>query len=148
MSNLNLLELNLRLVGFTMTAIALLHATFPKRFEWKSELTKLSLLNRQMFLVHCFFIALFLLLVGLLCLLTPQALTTHSFLALLVSGGLCVFWVCRLFVQFCIYDPSLWRNKHFETSVHITFAFIWLYYVITFGWTFVLQLSAHLSSRG
>ena len=35
-----------------MMLLAILHAGFYKRFNWKDELPKLSLLNKQIFYVH------------------------------------------------------------------------------------------------
>jgi len=131
------LDLHLRFIGLSLVFLALVHATFPKRFNWKDELCKLTLLNRQMFEVHCFFIALTLFLTGLLCLIFPDALTSRSELGLLVSAGLVIYWFCRLFCQFFIYHPSLWWGKGFETFVHVTFGLLWLYYVVIYGWIFL-----------
>ena len=134
------LDLHLRLIGLSLIFLALVHATFPMRFNWKDELPKLTLLNRQMFGVHCFFIALTLLLMGLLCLVFPDALTLRSQLGLLISAGFAIYWLCRLFCQFFVYHSSLWWRKGFETFVHITFGFLWLYYVVVFACVFLRQL--------
>lgn len=77
--------------------------------------------------VHTFFIALFIFLIGLLCLLSPQDLI-HTQLGKTISLGLGAFWAIRLFVQFFIYSRILWKGKRFETTVHILFSIIWLYF--------------------
>lgn len=38
-----------------------------------------------------------------------------------------MFWALRLFTQFFVYSPKLWRGKRFETVVHIAFSMLWTY---------------------
>ena len=59
-------EWHLRIAGALQILLALLHLAFPKRFQWKEELARLSPLNRQIFLVHTFFICVVLTLIGAL----------------------------------------------------------------------------------
>ena len=40
---------HLRLAGTGLVVLALLHAAFPRRFNWSKELPRLSLLNRQIY---------------------------------------------------------------------------------------------------
>jgi hypothetical protein len=56
----------LRIAGVSLVALGLLHGFFPKRFAWKEELARLSLLNRQIFYVHCAFLVMILVMMGLL----------------------------------------------------------------------------------
>ena len=56
----------LRLIGFFLVVLALLHAGFFRYFGWRREFAVVSLINRQMMYVHTFFIALAVLLMGLL----------------------------------------------------------------------------------
>ena len=128
---------HLKLVGALLIGLALAHLTFPKRFDWGNDLAKLQLLNRQMFWVHCFFLCLTLTLMGSLCLLWPQAFLEGGELRRLVSGGFAFFWFMRLLIQFFVYDPQLWRDKSFETVVHVVFGFLWSYFTLVFLWVFV-----------
>lgn len=105
--------------------LALAHAAFPKQFEWKKDLSSLSLINRQMMLVHTFFIALTVFLMGLLCLLSADELINTAF-GKKISLGLGIFWGARLFIQFFWYSPKLWKGKTFETTVHIVFSMLWV----------------------
>jgi uncharacterized Tic20 family protein len=62
------------------------------------ELARLSLLNWQISVVYANFIALVLVLTGLLCLMLPEtALLLPTALAKAVMTGLVVFWAARLF---------------------------------------------------
>ncbi len=127
-------ELVLRLTGASLIALAGLHFFLPKRFRWKEEMARVSLLNRQIFYVHCIFICLVLVLMGLLCLAAPGALTERTDLGGWVAAGFAFFWFCRLVCQWFVYDRVLWRGKRFETLMHWLFTALWLAYTAVFGW--------------
>jgi hypothetical protein len=135
------LETVLRVAGATLIALAALHLTFPARFRWKEEFARVSLINRQIFGVHCFFICLILVLMGLLCLVWPGSLVEPGRLGRLVSAGLAIFWGCRLAVQWFVYDPVHWRGKRFETAAHLGFSGLWLIYTMVFAWVFFRQIA-------
>lgn len=123
----------LEITGLLLIALALLHAAFPKRFDWKRDLASTSLLTRQIFYVHTFFVALVVFLMGLLCLTSARDLLDTA-LGKKITAGFCVFWCLRLLVQWFGYSPQLWRGKVFETAVHILFSAIWIYLTLLFGW--------------
>jgi hypothetical protein len=127
------LEWQLRFAGALQIALAAIHVTFPKRFRWNEELARLSLLNRQMFLVHTAFVCVVLLLFGTLSLLAPELLLDATPLARFVLGGIAAFWLLRLFVQWFVYDSSLWRGDRFNTLVHVAFTLMWAYLVLVYG---------------
>ena len=120
------MELHLKLIGFCLIALGLVHATFSKQFNWKQELSTLSIMNREMMHVHTFFIAFVLFLIGLLCLTSSKELLETA-LGKRISLGLGIFWVVRLYVQFFVYSSKIWRGKTFETIVHIIFCVFWAY---------------------
>jgi len=114
----------------------LVHAIFPKYFDWKKDLAGLKLANRQMMHVHTFFVALTVFLMGFLCLTSSHEITGTP-LGRKVALGLAVFWTARLFIQFFGYSPQLWKGKMFETTVHIAFSVFWAYVsavFITISW--------------
>lgn len=123
----------LRLTGMSLIALALAHVAFAKRLGWKDDFANVSLVNRQIFYVHCLFLCLTLILMGLLCLVWPETLLHASPLGRIVAGGLCLFWLCRLLAQWLVYDSRLWRGKRFETWVHVIFTGVWTYYTALFG---------------
>jgi hypothetical protein len=136
------LELALRLAGALQIALAAMHVVFPNRFDWKEELARLSLLNRQMFLVHTVFICVVLVLVGSLSLLAPHALLEPTPLSRLVLGGIAAFWGLRLVVQLFVYDTRLWRGNRFNTLVHVVFCVLWAYLVAVYAGAFLRQAGA------
>ncbi len=122
---------HLHIVGSLFTALALLHVGFPRYFKWREELAPLSLLHRQMMQVHTAFIALTVLLMGLLCLTSAIDLVSTP-LGRRICLLLGIFWTLRLFVQLFVYSTELWKGKPFETIVHIVFSSLWTYVSLVF----------------
>jgi len=76
--------------------------------------------------VHTFFIAVIVLLSGLLCIFCAEDILSTA-LGRYLSFGLFIFWGLRLVFQFFVYSPLLWRGKRFETIVHVLFSVLWFY---------------------
>lgn len=131
------MELHLKITGLILVILAIVHGVFPRHFHWQKELISLSLVNKQMMYVHTFFIALVVLLMGLLCLTSSKELIETN-LGKRICLGLGVFWIIRLVIQFFGYSSELWKGKTFETAVHILFIFLWTYLSFVFctiAWT-------------
>jgi hypothetical protein len=125
------MELHLKIIGWLLIALSLVHVGFPRYFNWKKELKQLQLVNKQVMEVHTFFIALVVLKMGVLCLtISPDEI--ESPLGKKVMLGLFVFWFLRLCIQFFWYSPKLWRGRRFETAVHIVFSILWTYLSVVF----------------
>ena len=127
-----MLLLHLKITGFLLLGLALLHSVFPRYFRWREELAGLSLMNRQMMGIHTFFIALTVGGMGLLCLAAGEDLAATP-LGKKLALGLALFWAVRLGIQFWGYSPELWRGKRFETVVHVAFTVLWSYLVAVFA---------------
>ena len=125
------MELQLKFIGVLLVVLAFMHFAFAKYFKWKEELHCISLINRQMMQVHTFFIALVVLLMGILCFTSSTELIETS-LGKKISFGLGLFWFIRLLVQFFGYSTKLWKGKKFETIIHIVFSVLWTYFSFTF----------------
>jgi hypothetical protein len=119
--------IHIKIIGFLLIALALVHIIFPKYFNWGKELKFLSLINRQMMTVHTFFIAFTVFLMGLLCLTSTSELIETN-LGKKISLGFGVFWTIRLFIQLFVYSTDLWKGKKFETIIHILFSIFWIYF--------------------
>ena len=132
------LELHLRIAGCLLLFLAALHVFFPKRFGWREELPRLSLLNRQIFLVHTFFICCVLVFMGALSAFGTQALLAPSPLARWVLAFFATFWTLRLIFQLFVYDSKLWRGDRFNTAMHVLFSTFWTY-LATLYWTALLR---------
>jgi hypothetical protein len=125
------MELHLQIIGYLFILLAFIHVVFPKKFEWKKECGSLSLINRQMMYIHTFFIALVVLLMGILCISSYSDLIETP-LGQKISLGFFIFWVIRFFIQFFGYSSELWKGKKFETMVHVVFSIFWAYVSVVF----------------
>src|SRR5690349_8187594 len=125
------MQIHFKIIGILLMTQALLHFYCPKYFNWKQDLGKLTLIDRQIMYVHSFFIAFAVFLVGLLCLTSASELIGTP-LGKRISLGLGIFWGARLIIQFFGYSSKLWKGKTFETTVHIVLALFWTYLTIIF----------------
>mgnify|MGYP006128782451 CR=1 FL=1 len=130
--NWNKMVLQIQLIGISFILLGAIHVIFPKYFKWKIELKKISLINKEMMVVHTFFVAFGVVLMGVLCLSSAEELLTTK-LGQKIGLGLCLFWGIRLIVQFFGYSSELWKGKTFETIVHVLFSIFWLYLTVVFG---------------
>ncbi|MBR9757727.1 MAG: hypothetical protein GYB39_06565 [Algicola sp.] len=128
--------IHIKIVGYLLLALACIHIIFPKYFNWNKELKHLSLINNQMMRTHTFFIALTVGLMGLLCMSSAIELTETT-LGKKISLGLAFFWITRLFFQFFVYSPKLWKGKIFETLIHFAFSILWIYISTIFILTYL-----------
>ncbi len=126
------MEIHLQIIGYLLVTLGLIHAGFPKYFNWKKELKPLSLINKQMMQVHTFFIAVVVIMIGLLCLTSSEELI-HTSLGKKVCLGLGIFWGLRLFFQLVVYSHKLWKGKTFETIIHVLFTILWIYITLVFS---------------
>ena len=125
------MEALLKTAGAILIGLAMLHGFFPTYFKWKEELRTITPLTRQIHYIHTFFIALVVLLNGILYLTCTTDLLT-TVLGHRISLGFFIFWACRLILQFFGYSSSLWRGKPFETAMHILFSLLWLFLTAVF----------------
>ncbi|HSI03433.1 MAG: hypothetical protein ACAI38_10625 [Myxococcota bacterium] len=134
------LELALRITGASHLLLAIAHIPISRHLGWKADIETASLLTRQIFWVHCFFICLVLTMMGALGVYDPQTLIARSQLGLYVTGGITLFWAIRLVCQWFVYDSALWRGKRFETAMHVLFSAVWVLYVVVYGAAFRGQI--------
>ncbi len=125
------MKLHLEIIGLILIVLAIVHAVFPRYFDWKQDFKNISLINREMMYVHTFFLALVLLLMGILCLTSASELVQTD-IGRKISLGFGMFWVVRLLTQFFGYSVKLWYGKTFETTVHIVFSILWSYFSAIF----------------
>ncbi len=131
---MNDLVLHLKIIGILMILLSLVHIGFPSRFKWKEEFAPLTLLSRQIMYVHTFFVALVVILNGVLCFLLADELLERTSVNKALAWGMLIFWALRCLFQFFVYSPKLWRGKKFETLMHILFSGVWIYFTFVCVW--------------
>lgn len=121
------LTVHLQIAGVLVALLVPLNLYVPLRFAWRQEMAGLSLLNRQIFLVHHGFILLTLTLLSALTLFHAPSLLEPTPLARALLGGMTLFWGTRLLVQWFVYDRRIWRGHRFNTVMHFVFTGLWAY---------------------
>jgi hypothetical protein len=135
------LVLHLQITGIMMAALAVLNLALPRFLRWRDELAPLSLLTRQVFQVHAFFIALIVALFAALLLTSSNALLEPTRLSRVVLAGLTIFWGMRMLIQWFYYSPALWRGHRVNTAVHCLSSIGWIYMTTTFAAALWVNLS-------
>ena len=133
------MEIHLQVAGVLQLALALAHLFFPRLFGWRQELQGVSLLTRQIFWAHLFFIALTVAGFGTVSVLYAVELTQRGPLARAFLGGLSLFWLIRWIFQFFFYSSALWRGHRFNTVMHVLFGLLWMYLFAVYGTAFARQ---------
>ena len=124
-----------------MILLALIHLIFPRYFKWRDDLSGITLINRQLMYVHTFFIGMVVFLMGMLCVYAASEMLQTK-LGRILSFGLFLFWLTRLYFQFFVYSPELWKGKRFETIVHVLFSCLWIYFTAVFLLAFLSTQTA------
>ena len=127
------LLLHLRLAGVVMASLVVVNLLVPRRFHWREEMSRLSLVNRQIFQAHSVFLVLTLALFSALLLTCGPALLEPTRLSRAVLSGLTIFWGLRMVMQWWFYSPLIWRGHRFNTVMHYTFSVVWVYVTTVFA---------------
>ena len=128
-----MLLVHLHVGGVAMASLVVVNMFVPSRFHWREEMSRLSLVNRQIFQVHTVFLVLTLGLFSALLLTCASALLEPTRLSRAVLTGLTIFWALRMVVQWCFYSSALWRGHRFNTVVHCVFSVLWIYLTSVFA---------------
>ena len=121
------LVFHLRVVGVLLALLAVVNLFVPARFHWRDELSRVSLINRQIFQAHTVFIVLTVVLMSALFLTCAEALLEPTRLSRAVLTGLTMFWGLRMLMQWFFYAPGVWRGNPFYTVMHGVFSAGWIY---------------------
>jgi hypothetical protein len=116
------MELHLKIIGWILILLAIVHVVFPKRFNWTEELSSLSLINRQVMYVHTFFIALVVLLMGILCLTSAKELIETD-LGKKIVLGLGVFGCLDCLFSFLGIHQCFGKARHLKQQYILYFHF-------------------------
>ena len=127
------LQLNLRIIGVILGVLVIVNLFVPARFGWRTELARVSLLNRQIFQAHSVFLILTLALLSALLLTSADALLESTRLSREILLGLTIFWGLRMAMQWWFYSPEIWRGNPFFTTMHVVFSTTWIYMTTVFG---------------
>src|SRR4249920_3467513 len=90
------------LAGMGQLCILIASALVPFQLKWKTELTVLSRLHRQMYWIYGAYVVLSIAAFGLICLFNSNELASGSGLARAICGFIAIFWGGRLALQWVL----------------------------------------------
>ena len=116
--------------GVAHLGIAAANFVLPAKLRYRENLSKVSPIIRQIFIVHAAYIVGVLVIFGLLCFFCAPELVGGSRLGRFLSASLALFWLSRSAIQFFYYDPELKRQNRLAD---IAFRFVFLFLAGVFG---------------
>jgi hypothetical protein len=124
------LFLFLWLAGFVQVAIAFANVFLPKKLNYRDNLSRVSPIIRQVFVVHSVYIVGVVLLFAAVTFgFAPELASGHG-LGRFLAASMALFWMCRAPVQLLYYDSSLRRTNRLGDLAFITAA---LFLATTYG---------------
>jgi hypothetical protein len=131
----NTLPVLLQAAAIAQIAVAVLNLFLVRLMKWEPDLARMSLLVREVFLVHAWFISVTLGIFGVL---------SWRFAAEMASGadamgkwlclGIGIFWAIRTVLQVTYYSASHWRGQVGRTMAHITLLLCYGGMSLTYCW--------------
>jgi hypothetical protein len=119
------------LAGVGQLGVLIASALVPFQLKWKTELTVLSRLHRQMYWVYGGYVVLAIAAFGLISLFNARELANGSGLARGVCGYIGVFWGVRLVLQWVfdvkVYLSTWWLRLGYYTLTILFASFTLLY---------------------
>ena len=101
-------------------AIAVINLQLVRLLGWEAELSKVSLLVREVFHVHKWFISIIMVIFAVMTLRFSTELAGGSEMGRWLAGGIGGFWAIRTWMQWGFYDASHRRESKGRNAVHWT----------------------------
>ncbi|ABG60352.1 conserved hypothetical protein [Cytophaga hutchinsonii ATCC 33406] len=92
--------------GILHLALGIGSSIIPKVLDWKTELTKVQPLIRQMFWTYAAYILVINICFGLVSIFGTEELLNHSFLASCLTLFISLYWLTRIGIQFFYFDKT------------------------------------------
>lgn len=92
--------------GVLHLALGIGSSIIPKVLDWKTELTKVQPLIRQMFWTYAAYILVINICFGLVSIFGTEELLNHSFLASCLTLFISLYWLTRIGIQFFYFDKT------------------------------------------
>lgn len=114
------LELVLYVVAAAQLAVAVVNLFLVRLLGWRSELERMPLLVREVFVVHAWFISVTLAIFGAITMrFAPEfAAASHEVFRWL-AAGIGAFWALRTLLQVTYYSSSHWKGRMDRTIIHL-----------------------------
>jgi hypothetical protein len=119
--------------GVLHLGILIASALVPGVLDWRRELDKLRPLTRQLVWVHGVFIVLTIIGFAVISIVAPRELASGTMLARAVCAFVAAFWLCRLGVQFFVFDARPFLAKAYLKLGYYGLTFVFLALVTIYG---------------
>jgi hypothetical protein len=129
---LTILPAALTIAGLLHFGLLLASFSVPRVLDWKSELTKVNPLTRQLVLVHGGFIVLVIIAFGAITLIAGPELLSGNRLSLVVTTVIGVFWACRLLIQVFYFSAGPWLTTPFRKIGYGTLYVVFSYFTVVY----------------
>ena len=100
-------------------AIAGLNMRLDKMLDWDKELSGVSKLLQEVFVVHKWFITITLLIFGIITIRFAEPIGSAAFeMTRWFAAGVGIFWAIRTGIQWFYYSSSHWKGDKGRTVIH------------------------------
>ena len=122
------------LAGVGHFGILLASVQVPKVFDWKTALSGLPIMLRQLFWVYGVFIVMTIAALGLLTLVNLDALVAGDRAARSIAAFTAVFWGARLVVQAFVFDARRYLTSRWRWLGYHTLTGAFVYFTAVYTW--------------
>ncbi|RFZ84753.1 hypothetical protein DYU05_03870 [Mucilaginibacter terrenus] len=130
----------LQLAGLGQVSLALGSLFIPGVLKWRSELSKVNPLIKQMFWVYAAYIFVINLSFGLLSIFCSNDLLSHSRLATIVTGFIAVYWLSRVAIQFFYFDRSALPSGKWQRVAEVVLVLLFTWFSLFYSFLFYVNL--------
>jgi hypothetical protein len=131
------LELLLQVIAISQIALAALSLSLSRILHWESDIDRMPLLVREVFEIHAWFIALTLVIWGVLTwTFAGEMAHAPTGLSRWLCGAIGFFWGLRCVLQWTHYSWSHWRGQPSRTVIH------WMLFLGYAAWASVYGIAA------
>jgi hypothetical protein len=110
----------LQFAALAQIAVALLNLFLVRLMKWEPELARMSLLVREVFRVHAWFISVTLAIFGVVTWrFAPDMANGVEATGKWLCAGIGIFWAIRTVLQVTYYSSSHWRGQMGRTVAHV-----------------------------
>lgn len=133
MNTTDILIVALQTVAVMQATVAVINLALVRLLHWEKEVANMSLLLRQVFQIHAWYISLTMAIFAVLTwrFAGEMARGTNPALQWL-NASIAFFWGLRVVLQFVHYSPSHWRGRPGRTVIHCLLIATYLGFTATY----------------
>jgi len=106
-------------------AIAAANVSMPRRLRYRENLSRVSPIIRQIFVVHSIYVVFVVLFFAVLCLFFAPVLAGGTELGRFLSATMAIFWLMRVLMQLFYYDADLRKqNRRADAAFSLSALFL------------------------